>query len=69
MVLPKYGIQWKTNGGSFGFLSNSCFRILAMTEIMQKAANPAQAITQVDLEEKTPPTGSTRVARRPIEED
>lgn len=39
-VLPITGSQWKTMGGSFGFLSSSCFKTLSTTARRRKEAKP-----------------------------
>lgn len=42
IVLPIKGNQWKTTGGSLGFLNSTCFRTLKKTEVNKRpaTANP-----------------------------
>jgi hypothetical protein len=68
-VFPMMGNQWKTTGGSFGFLNNSCFRTLRTTARRIKEAKPAAYTTGRDEFAVKSPNGPAMVARTPILRD
>lgn len=63
------GTQWKTRGGSLGFLKSSWRKTLSITARTQKVANPAATMTPVDLLESCSPKGPAIAARSPIFKD
>lgn len=66
MVLPMKGTQWKTTGGSCGFLNSSWLSTLRIMASTTKATSAEPTTMPVDLLESCSDTGPARVARRPM---
>ena len=66
IVLPIKGTQWKTTGGSCGFLYKACPRTLSTTDRHRKAITVRKMRNLVEDEETMSSIGERKAESRPI---
>lgn len=66
MVLPTKGNQWKTTGGSWGFLKSTCRNTLNTTDTLSRANRVIEPSTHIDWLEQCSQNLSMTTARRPM---